>query len=203
MIKILIGEDHTLFSEGLARMLEESRLFKVTNIINNCTELKEILKSTKAEILLLDIKFSDGNGFDILQYIIDNQIVIKTAIISMFNDNIYIKNAKKLNAKGYFPKDIDFESLLISLQKINEGYEVFYQDERTRFRDLNDYNQVLSLREIEIINLLSEGLNNEDISKKLILSIETVKTHRKNAMQKLKAKSLQELLINFRKLDSI
>lgn len=203
MIKILIGEDHTLFSEGLARMLEESKLFKVTNIVNNCTELKEVLKTTKAEILLLDIKFSDGNGFDILQYIIDNQIVIKTAIISMFNDNIYIKNAKKLNAKGYFPKDIDFESLLISLQKINEGYEVFFQDQSTKYKELHDSTLGLSLREIEIINLLNNGLNNEDISKKLMLSIETVKTHRKNAMQKLKAKSLQELLINYRKLETI
>lgn len=190
MIKTVLVDDHRLFSEGLERLLSESHQFEVLKKFSDGRNLLEYLQHESPDLVILDIEMPSLNGLDILKRLSLTDLKSKIVFLSMHEDAIYAREAYTLGAFGLLNKSMESSLLIESLLRIYQGTKVF---PNMTVKIIND--SPLSDREITILKLIARGLTSEEIASQLKISPLTVKSHRKNMIQKLKAKNSNELLV--------
>ncbi len=202
-IKIILTDDHQLFRDGIKSLLDDVENINVIGEASNKTELFDILKTKIPDIILLDITLPETSGIEITKKIKQNFPNINILILSMHNEDEFVINAVDAGAKGYIPKDISKVELLEAIYTVNSGEEYFSRDISTIFlkkylkrskNGLEGENAILTNREIEIVKLVSEGYKNQEIAKKLYISVRTVDAHKNNIMKKLKLNSTVEIV---------
>lgn len=198
-IKILIAEDHPIFCEGLLTALAQYPQFVVVDVAKRGDEVLEKLKNHPVDVLILDINLPQKNGIQVLQIIKSSFAELKVLVLSMYHPIDLKINPKYDFFHGFVSKSSDWDVLISGLNEVVAGN--FYWDPSVLLQDpvkdvfIAQLN--LSSRELEILELLRQGLNNKDISIRLHLSELTVKTHRKNIMFKTESKNLADLLRKF------
>jgi DNA-binding NarL/FixJ family response regulator len=194
-IRIMLADDHPLFIEGLSMMLRREPDFELCGIANNGREVLEMLPTTKPDLILLDINMPKMNGLETIKYIKQSYPTVKIVMLSGYFDDAIIKEAKAKGANGYLLKSSQKDELIQTIKMVYSGsvFATPQPDEPTHGELLlNDkflaqFN--LTKRERELIQLIKNGMTNQDIAQNLHLSVYTVETHRKNIMQKLKLNS--------------
>ncbi|MBL7856193.1 MAG: response regulator transcription factor [Cyclobacteriaceae bacterium] len=190
VIKTILVDDHILFCEGLERLLTESNQFNILKKFHNGKNLLEYLTTETPDLVILDIEMPGLNGLDVVKRITLSKPSVKVVLLSMHDENIYAREALAQGACGFLNKSMDSLLLIESLLQVSQGKKVFPIISQHAQPD-----SPLSEREIMILKLVSRGLTNESISQELKISPLTVKSHRKNMIQKLKAKNSAELLM--------
>ncbi len=194
-IRIMLADDHPLFIEGLSMMLRREPDFELCGIANNGREVLEMLPTTKPDLILLDINMPKMNGLETIKYIRQSYPNVKIVMLSGYFDEAIIKEAKIKGANGYLLKSSQRDELIHTIKMVYSGalFATPQQDEPVSGEFLaNDkflaqFN--LTKRERELIQLIKNGMTNQEIAQNLHLSVYTVETHRKNIMQKLKLNS--------------
>lgn len=194
---ISIAEDHPYFSKGVANTLEMFKSYKVCGFIEKAEDILPHIIENKTEILILDINMSGTNTLKLLPSIKKQNSDIKILVLSMYQPNEIDYPLFEKLIDSYILKNSGAEVLSIALEKISKGEK--YIDPNAKIvspqhDDLFSNIKKLSSREIEILQLLKQGFSNKDISAKLFISELTVKTHRKNIMQKMNVKNIVELI---------
>ena len=201
--KVVIADDHTLFREGIKRMLSLEKDILVVGEAARGDEVTKLVERTKPDVLLLDLKMPKGDIVQTLLEVKDINPPTKVLVLTAFSEDENILNAAKGGARGYVLKGIDFPTLLRAIKTVQSGgiwidkelpaadaFEEIAQDQSTDIssnaREDNDAVKVLTRRELEILRLVAEGLTNEEIGKKIFISEKTVKTHLTNIFDKLK-----------------
>jgi len=199
-ISIIIADDHQLFRDGLKSLLINEKNIKIIGEASSGEELLMILNTKKPNIIISDISMPGKNGIETTKIITEKFTEIKVLILSMYINKEYIIDAIDAGVKGYLPKDISKDELLLAINKIVSGEEYFSGDiaqialksyiEKSKQQYSNSLPQnILTERELEIVKLVAEGLINKEISSKLNISIRTVDNHKAHIMQKLDLKS--------------
>ena len=196
---IVIAEDHPIFCEGLLNALARYPEFVVMDVVKRGDEVLNKVSSLQPDVLILDINLPQKNGIQILQ-VLKNQISdIKVLILSMYHPIDLKINPKYDFFHGFVSKSSDWDVLILALNEVLS--DRFYLDPNVQLnepvKDVFIAQLKLSARELEILELLRQGLNNKEISEHLHLSELTVKTHRKNIMFKTESKNLADLLRKF------
>ncbi|MFI0429909.1 response regulator [Mariniflexile sp. HMF6888] len=195
--KIIIVDDHPLFTDGLVRILENESDFIIDGICNNSTELFHMMNSKTPDLLLLDIQMGGTNGLEICSAIKKSNPQIKVILISMFKSAKVINDGRKAGANGYIPKTTDANVVKATIRDVIVGKKVFIKlgqsDTKTDFGEGNNV-FLLSKREKEIIQLTKKGYTSKTIAGKISISQYTVETHRKNILRKLQLSSIKELI---------
>lgn len=194
-ISLFLIDDHALFTESFRTYIEHDNTFSWAGSSSHFEDGFELIESTKPEVILIDYHLKTGNGLDILENI--NKLSFRTTpIILTMNRDERIKDlAISKGAKGYLLKDMEAKEIINALLSIMK-YGKTYVPEKAFFNQGNSkYNvkEELTNREYEIALLTCRGLSSEEISKKLFISILTVKTHRRNILNKLGAKNALEV----------
>lgn len=206
-IKMLIIDDHKLFIEGLVSIFSSLREFEIYSFNNSFKDLEDNILLIQADLILLDINLNGENGLELGRNIKMKYPNIYIIILSMYNHTNLINKAKEYKLNGFLLKEISTNNLVNSINRVIFGKEnVWMYPQNTISDPIKDFFKLtygLTKREIEIIQLLSNGMENESISEKLFLSYHTVKTHRKNIYEKLKIKTIRELLNFARKNNMI
>lgn len=200
--KVVIADDHTLFREGIKRMLSLEKDILVVGEASKGDEVTKLVERTKPDILLLDLKMPKGDIVQTLLEVKDINPATKVLVLTAFSEDENILNAAKGGARGYVLKGIDFSTLLRAIKTVHSGgvwidkelpaadaFEEIAQDQFTDLGDAREDNEavkMLTRRELEILRLVAEGLTNEEIGKKIFISEKTVKTHLTNIFDKLK-----------------
>jgi DNA-binding NarL/FixJ family response regulator len=196
-ISIAIAEDHPYFSKGVANTLELSNRYTITGFLEKSAEIIAHIKMHQTEILILDINLSGTNTLKLLPEIKKQNHNIKILILSMYLPNEVDYNSSAQYIDSYVLKNSGAEILSTALEHIIKG-EKYTDPNVDSILNLNTDNFVnkikLSSREIEILELLKQGFSNKVISEKLFISELTVKTHRKNIMQKMGVSNIVQLL---------
>ncbi|MCU0341150.1 MAG: response regulator transcription factor [Spirosomaceae bacterium] len=197
MTKILIAEDHQLFSDGLKALLTPH--FDVVEQVFHGREVIHNIQKLLPDLVILDINLPGIDGLVLGRDIKKHFPKVKLVYLSMYNEVNFLKSAKDLNANGYLLKDSKGQEILRAIQKIILGENVF--DERINQQQPNlhrdDYfvkKYALSKRELEVIGLVRQGLSSEQIAARLSVSFETVRSHRKNVLLKLRFNKTSELV---------
>jgi two-component system, NarL family, response regulator DegU len=200
--KVVIADDHTLFREGIKRMLSLEKDVLVVGEAARGDEVAKLVERTKPDVLLLDLKMPQGDIVQTLLEVKDINPATKVLVLTAFSENENILNAAKGGARGYVLKGVDFPTLLRAIKTVQGGglwidkdlpaadvFEEIAQDQIDDLGDAREENEAiktLTRRELEILRLVAEGLTNEEIGKKIFISEKTVKTHLTNIFDKLK-----------------
>lgn len=200
--KVVIADDHTLFREGIKRMLSLEKDILVVGEAARGDEVAKLVERTRPDILLLDLKMPRGDIVQTLLEVRDINPATRVVVLTAFSEDENILNAAKGGARGYVLKGTDFSTLLRAIKSVQGGglwidkelpaaevFEEIAQDQlgdRGDGREDNETIKSLTRRELEILRLVAEGLTNEEIGKKIFISEKTVKTHLTNIFDKLK-----------------
>jgi len=201
IVTILLADDHQLITNGISQILTSVDNFEVCAITNNGRDALEKINSQHPDIAILDIEMPGLSGIDILENIKGNNST-KVIILSVYEDISLIRKCLRYGAKGYLFKRSDPDEIIDAINKISNGgkyvspevSEVLLTDDVIRIDNKKHNLQSLTKRELEILNLIVDGLCNSEIAEKLFISKRTVDTHRVNLMGKLDVHNTVELV---------
>lgn len=200
-IKIVVADDHALLRQGIKNVLElESDLVVVGEAADGD---EAISKSTVLEpdILLLDINMPRINGLEVTKRLRDSNPRVKVVILTIHEDENYVVEVIKAGAAGYLLKDVEPGMLVKAIRTVYEGESFIYptlakklfseinrQEERKHEAAKNFVRrreERLTYREVEVLQLICQGMSNQIIAKTLFLSEKTVKNHLTNIFRKI------------------
>lgn len=191
-IRFTIVDDHRLFADGLARILQETQSFELIKLYNSGSEFLDELDHLDIDLFIIDIQLGELSGLDLCTKIKASQTESKVILISMIEAPHLIKLGQKNGADGFIPKTTDAHDLKEMVYKICQGEKIFVN--KAVSSEGTDKINLLTEREMEIIHMVKSGKSTRTISEELFLSEFTVETHRKNILKKLQLSSANELI---------
>ena len=198
-IKIILADNHRIFVEGISSLLKEDEEFELLDFAYDGYDLMNLLTILHPDVILLDINMPRLSGLEAAVEIRKKYPAIKIILLTNYNIEPLIQKARQIGVDAYLLKDCTRAELKQSIHSVLNNGKIFPDTEELGAKDkfieegfLKKIN--LTNREVEILLLIKKGDTNEGIAKKLFLSINTVKTHRKNIMQKLGVSNLAGLL---------
>ncbi|WP_396600391.1 response regulator [Algibacter sp. R77976] len=207
-IKLVIADDHELFRKGLAELLKKHDDIKIVKSVGDGSEFMKLVSSElQADIVLLDITMPKMDGFKVLKEMKTLNSNIKPIVISMHSDGNYIAKCAKDGAYGYLLKNTDEEELTLAIRTVYRGKKYFstvISEKMINFMSTQSISEnILSNKETEVLELISEGLTTKQIAAKLFVSSRTIETHRANILKKLEVKNTAELIKKAAKINLI
>lgn len=202
-IDIYIVDDHKIVRDGLRAMLMGVPDIKIIGESSKGTDFIKSLENNQPHIVILDIGLPDISGLEIAKILKEKFPDVKIIILTANTDEESIIGAVKNGAAGFLSKDASKEEFLEAIRIVNEGIQYFseaiskiiYSGYINTIRQEHDSDiKPLSIREIEVIKLITDGLSYKDIAEKLFISSRTVETHRNNILEKLELKNNVELV---------
>jgi two-component system, NarL family, nitrate/nitrite response regulator NarL len=202
MINVVIADDHQIVLDGLKSLLEREKDICLVGEALNGKELLALLEKNQADVAVIDIDMPIMNGFEATKEIKKLYLGVKVLILSMYNDNEYIRQLIETGASGYILKNKGKEELVNAIKKIAAGDEYYgdaviktlIADLKKNKKSINNVNIILTKREKEILGLIAEGNSTPQISDKLFIAHCTVETHRRNLIDKLGVANTKELI---------
>jgi DNA-binding NarL/FixJ family response regulator len=200
-IKIVIADDHNLIREGLKALLEKEPDISVIDDAADGQTTFEIVRKAKPDIVIMDISMPGLNGIETTKKIGTKVPGVKVIALSMYSDSKYIFNMLKAGAFGYLVKDCAIEELVTAIRAV--AANKIYVSPRIAGTVVKDYLRqggakdtnysLLTAREREVLQLVSEGNSAKEIAHLLKVSSKTIETHRLQIMNKLSMHSIAEL----------
>lgn len=193
-LKVLIADDHKLFRQGLISLMKTRE--DLVEVIGEASTVREAIRLTeylRPDILLLDIYLPDGNGLDVARAV--RTRVPETAIVVLTSSELdeHLDEAVRIGVQGYLLKNLDADELFDLLRGIQRGEAAITRSmaarllkniARERANLANE--EPLTERELEVLKLVAKGATNQQIAQELHITLNTVKTHLKSILAKLR-----------------
>jgi DNA-binding NarL/FixJ family response regulator len=203
LIKILLTEDHNIVRNGIRSLLEKVPDFEVVGEASNGVEALDVLAGGKnIDVALVDMNMPQMSGIELIEKLKKSNPEIKVVVLSMLDHEKYVYQAFVAGARGYLLKSVSADEMVFAIKHIAAGGKylcselsftlldrLIYAPEVVGVDDLD-----LSKREIEVLDLIAEGLTNIEISEKLFTSKRTVEGHRLSLMNKTNSKNSSALI---------
>ena len=196
--KVIIIDDHKLFTNGLSSILESIGL-RVMSTFQNGKEAVLYLQNNEIDIVFSDINMPEMDGLKLCKRLKRDNVKAKIIILSMYEDPNIIKEAFDCGASAYLSKNTEKEEIIKAIEKSldNKKYvnkrllkkKEREEEEEEEEEDTFTLKYKLTLREREVLQLLLDESSNKQIGETLNISTRTVETHRKNIMLKLDVKN--------------
>jgi DNA-binding NarL/FixJ family response regulator len=198
--RLLLIDDHRLFNDGLKSLLDAQPDLTVCGQVFTAADALSAVHRLHPQLVLLDINLQGTNGIDLGIQLIRQFTGLRVILLTMYNQPKLLEEARRAGLQGYLLKEATTDQLLTGIRTVLSGGTFFKLDdpESSPMNDLfnDDFARRLNLtfREVEIIRLICQGLSSEQIAEQLNLSIETIKTHRKNIYFKLNISKVADLI---------
>jgi DNA-binding NarL/FixJ family response regulator len=200
-INIHLADDHQILIDGIKTLLNTIPEFSIVGTSLNGTNIYDEVIQNKTDVLVLDISMPEKDGIQVLKEFSEKGFPCKVIILSSYDDLKIIREVMRLGASAYLTKHCASDSIVEAINSVTMGQEYFCKSVQTKIFDTATKNNpklksipldiagTLTEREIEIIILISLEYSGKEISEQLFISTNTVETHRKNIMKKIKAKN--------------
>ena len=206
-VKIILTEDHLVVRNGIKLVLESVTDFQVIAEASSGQETLELLEGgLQPDIIMTDLNMGQMDGFQLLEEISSRFPAIRLVILTMLNSEQHVLKAFQKGAQGYLVKNVSAEELIFAIQHIGRGGRYLceemvmnlvahaIQNNQAIQAQLDPSDFDLSSREMEVLELLGEGLTNLEIAQRLFLSKRTVEGHRQNLIEKTKSRNTPALI---------
>ena len=203
MTKILIVDDHQLFREGVKRILAFEDTFEVVAEGDDGSEVISLYEETQPDVVLMDINMPRMNGIEATEHLTTQYPDAKVIVLSIHDDESYVSQALKTGALGYMLKEMDADAIVQAIKVVAAGGSYLHPKVThnlvTEYRRLSErehkgsFHQheirrplhLLTKRECEVLQLLTDGQSNRSIGETLFISEKTVKNHVSSILQKM------------------
>ncbi len=199
MINVVIYDDHAERCESLEALLELEENIQCLGTFADCTSLESQMAELKPDIVLMDIRMPGKNGIEATTIIKKINPAIRIIIQTVYDDDEYIFNSLKAGAEGYILKSTNAQKIIQCIEDVYNGGAVITPSIAMRVaryfnQDKNQKSQFhdLTIREKEVLHLLTEGMSYKMVADKLNISYNTVNSHIKKIYEKLSVNSLGE-----------
>jgi len=200
--RILLADDHQIFREGLASLLDRQPEMEVIQQASDGLQAVSFTRDLNPDVVVMDLTMPGMNGIEATRLIANEVPEVKVLCLSVHGDTQFISAVLDAGASGYLLKDCAFEELVTAIHTVmgNQIYlspgiaGTLVDDYKARRPESvpSAFSQ-LTEREREIVQLLAEGQSTKEIAERLCLSVKTVGTHREHLMAKLHVHSLAQL----------
>lgn len=191
-VEVVIVDDHVMVREGIKQLLEMDGDIRVIGEASDGEEGLKVVEATDPDVLLLDVNMPKMNGLEVLQKIKESGIKRKVLILTIHNEVEYLLKAIEIGVDGYVLKDSELSVLRRAIFAVNEGNTYIQSSlapllkQRLEEPDVMENNEEgLTKREMEVLKLIAEGLYNKEIADRLTISEKTVKNHVSNIFRKI------------------
>lgn len=201
-IKVLVADDHTLFRQGLIRILQEFEQVQVVGEASNGQEALTRVAALRPDVVLMDLNMPVMSGSEATRRIFAQHPQVRVIMLTVSSREEDLFEAIKAGAQGYLLKNAQTAELVAAIQQVHAGEAIVAPPMAARlveeFRQLAQRVPVrpdtalpasLSEREAEVLRLVAQGLANKEIAQRLGLSEHTVKSHLRNILDKLHLRS--------------
>jgi DNA-binding NarL/FixJ family response regulator len=203
-LRVLLGDDHTVLRQGLRKILEERRDWRVVAEAGNGRDAVREALALTPDVAILDIGMPLLNGIEATRQIARRAPSVRVLILSMHSDQAYVTQAVQAGARGYLLKDSAADELIEAIAAVSTGKSFFSPAvAQVVFNDyvrslankgITDPYDSLSEREREVLQLVAEGRSSKEIAELLSISPATVETHRAHLLQKLQLHNTVEVV---------
>jgi len=191
-IRVLIVEDEAIVREGLAAIFSYQSDFEVVGQAKDGIEAVEMLEGAQPDVILLDLVMPRQDGLTTIPILKEKMPGVHILVLTSFADNDRVYQAIKFGAQGYMLKDATHTQLFQGIRDVAQGLSTLYPSIAMRvIRELNnpsdqvDATEPLTPRELQTLRLISSGLSNQEICKKLFVQESTVAKNVSNILDKL------------------
>lgn len=209
MNKVLIADHHPITRKGIYSILSDEEKYEIVGYIGDGNDILKFLSNTEVDILILEIDIPNLNSITTIKSIKREFSHIKILILSCHPEEMYALSSIKYGAAGYISKTASLQRILEAVNQISRGG--IYLNQSLSNRLITEGNNAhgiayrykkLSSREIEVLNLLSNGKRNKEIATDLNINEKTVSTYKMRLLKKLEAQNITELINHARLLQS-
>lgn len=195
-ITVLVADDHPLALEGVRSILEKASEIKIIGEAQDGNEIKPMVAKLQPRILLLDLKMPNLDPVEMERWVRENYPETLTLVLTAHDKDVYLANMMEAGAVGYLDKKLQASQLISTIRRAARGEFVYDKEQierAKRWREkVTGIWESLSKREREVLQLLTEGKDNNGIAESLTISINTVEKHLKNIYGKLRVTSRTE-----------
>ena len=200
-IRVVIADDHALLRQGIRNVLELEPELTVLGEAADGEEAVRQVEELNPDVLLLDVNMPKGNGLEVTRRLKEAGSPVKIVVLTIHDDQNYVVELVKAGAAGYLLKDVEPSMLIQALKVVAAGETFIYptlagkllgeinrQEERlletTRIYERRKEER-LTYRELDVLELICQGMSNNEVAQKLFLSEKSVKNHLTNIFRKL------------------
>jgi DNA-binding NarL/FixJ family response regulator len=194
VLRIAIVDDHPMYRMGLAVAIAEMAGIEVAGEAQSAGEVADLVASTRPDIVLLDVRLSDESGLEVNRWLATHHPAVKVIMLTMSEDHDHALTALRDGAAGYLVKGADPDRLEHAVRAAAAGDVVLDHDMAQAVTELALTRRrgpagrpfaELTQREYDILDLIAQGLDNQTIARRLVLSPKTVRNHVSNVFTKL------------------
>lgn len=194
-ISVLLVDDHALVRRGFRRMLEDEQDIVVKGEASDGEEAVRQARALKPDVIVMDCALPGVNGLVATRKILEHDPKAAVLMLSMHSEDTWVRQALEAGARGYMLKNaVDLE-LVEAIRRVAAGEEVLDSQIARRDTLKGERETGLTVRELEILQLIVGGLSNKEIASQLNLSANTVAVHRANIMDALGIHKTAELVV--------
>lgn len=203
--KVLVVDDHPIVRQGLAQLINQESDFMVCGDAGDIPHALKAIEDCRPDIIIVDISLGHTSGIRLIEDLSHNYPDLAVLALSMHDESIYAERCLKAGAKGYIMKQEPPEKVISALRKILEG-DIYISDKLgtkllhkfvTKKADASGSPvELLSNRELEVFQLVGQGLKTRKIAEELNLSIKTVETYIDHIKKKMNFDDSRDLFLH-------
>jgi DNA-binding NarL/FixJ family response regulator len=186
-ITCLIVDDHEVVREGLRLSLSRAPHIRVIGEASDGAAAVAMAERRKPDVVIMDVRMPGMDGLEATKELSKKLPGISVLIFTAFSERSLLARGLDSGAKGYILKEAPHETLLRAIERVAKGEGYVDPALMPAFLSGKDREEMLTAREREILQLLADGMSNNDVAQKLFISQETVKSHVRHILTKLEA----------------
>ncbi|HET7385251.1 MAG TPA: response regulator transcription factor [Nocardioidaceae bacterium] len=204
-IRVAVVDDQELFRRGLTMLLEVEDDIAVVGEAGDGVAATELAASTVPDVILMDVRMPKRSGIEACVAIKDAAPTAQIIMLTVSDEEADLYDAVKNGASGYLLKDSSIDEVAQAIRVVADGQSLISPSMAIKLLDefkqmsRSDRQQLptprLTDRELEVLKLVAQGLNNREIAKRLFISENTVKNHVRNILEKLQLHSRMEAVM--------
>jgi len=201
VIRVVLCDDHAMVRRGIRDTLSEAVDIQITGESASYTEVREVLRSTPCDVLVLDLNLPGRGGMEVLASLRESDSPVRVLIVSMFAEDQYAIRCLRAGAHGYLNKAGDPADLINAVRAIAQGRKFVTPAVSELLVDslatpgTEALHSTLSEREMQTLLKIASGKKLSDIAEELMLSPKTVSVYRSRLLEKLKLSNNAELTV--------
>lgn len=201
MIRVALCDDHAMVRRGIRETLSDAVDIQVVAQAASYAELRELMRSTPFDVLLLDLNLPGRGGLDVLASLRESNSAVRVLVVSMFAEDQYAIRCLRAGAHGYLNKAGEPQELINAVRTVAQGRKYITAEvsnmlvENLATPKTDALHESLSERELQTLLKIATGKRLSDIAVELMLSPKTVSVYRARLLEKLKLSNNAELTV--------